>query len=105
MDEKEFWTVTEVTEIYHVDEEFILDLEEEELLCPVCGMNSPTKLFSRKDMETLRVAKVLFDEMGVNLPGIEVILRMRESMFQMRRQFDDILEDLARQLAERESYR
>ncbi len=101
MDEKDFWTIGEVVEIYEVNEEFLLDLEEEELLCPVCGKGSPTKLFTRKDMETLRLAKVLLEDMGVNLPGIEVILRMRDSMFQMRRQFDDILEDLARQVLER----
>ena len=101
MDEKDFWTVGEVIEIYELNEEFLLDLEDEELLCPVCLRDSPAKLFSRKDMETLRVAKILFDEMGVNLPGIEVILRMRDSMFQMRRQFDDILEDLAKRVMER----
>jgi MerR family transcriptional regulator, heat shock protein HspR len=101
MDEKDFWTIGEVVKIYEVDEKFLLDLEEEELLWPVCREDSPAKLFTSKDMETLRLAKVLFDDMGVNLPGIEVILRMRDSMFQMRRQFDDILEDLASQVLER----
>jgi MerR family transcriptional regulator/heat shock protein HspR len=36
--------------------------------------------------------------MEVNLPGVEVILQMRQNMLDMRRQFDDILEDLARRL-------
>ncbi len=36
--------------------------------------------------------------MGVNLAGVEVILRMRQSMIEMRRQFDSILEDLAQEL-------
>jgi MerR family transcriptional regulator, heat shock protein HspR len=101
MDEKDFWTVGEVIEIYELEEEFLLDLEEEEILCPVCLKDSPAKLFSRKDMENLRVAKILFEEMGVNLPGIEVILHMRDSMYRMRRQFDDILEDLARRVMDR----
>jgi hypothetical protein len=35
--------------------------------------------------------------MGVNLPGVEVILRMRQMMFDMRRQFDEILDDLAQE--------
>ena len=39
--------------------------------------------------------------MGVNLPGVEVILRMRQMMFDMRRQFDEILEDLAQEFQER----
>jgi len=37
------------------------------------------------------------EDMGVNLPGVEVILRMRQMMFDMRRQFDEILDDLARE--------
>ena len=36
--------------------------------------------------------------MGVNLAGIEVTLRMRQSMIEMRKQFDSILEDLAQEL-------
>ena len=39
--------------------------------------------------------------MDVNLAGVEVILRMRQMMFDMRKQFDVILEDLAQQLREK----
>ena len=53
------------------------------------------------ELERLRVAKILFHEMGVNMPGVDVILRMRQNMLEMRRQFDDILEDLVRDLKER----
>lgn len=93
--------MTEVMEICRVDEEFLRDLEEEELLFPVRREDTPVKLFSEKDLETLRIAKILMDDMGVNLPGIEIILRMRETMFKMRSQFDDILEDVAKELQER----
>jgi MerR family transcriptional regulator, heat shock protein HspR len=98
---KEFWTVKEVLEVFEIDEHFLSDLEEEELVCPLCGDQSPVKGFSPEEMEKLRLAKVLVDEMGVNLPGVEVILRMRQMMFDMRKQFDDILEDLAAQLQRR----
>ena len=51
-------------------------------------------------MERLRIAKILVEDMGVNIAGVEVILRMRQNMFEMRRQFDKILEDFARQIQE-----
>ena len=35
---------------------------------------------------------------GVNIPGVEIILRMRQNMLQMKKQFDTILEDLVRQM-------
>ncbi len=105
---KEFWTVTEVVEIFQVDERFIEDLEEEDVVCPICRKNTstnkptnmPTKLFSAGDLENLRLAKVLVEDMGLNLAGVEVVLRMRQSMIDMRRQFDAILEDLAKEFQE-----
>jgi MerR family transcriptional regulator/heat shock protein HspR len=39
--------------------------------------------------------------MDINLPGVEVILTMRQNMIDMRRQFDDILKDLAQELQSR----
>ena len=98
--QKEYWTISEIIEIFQVEETFIADLEEEDIVCPTCLEGMPTKQFSVHDVERLRLAKILMEEMDVNLPGVEVILRMRESMIHMRRQFDDILEDLARQIKE-----
>jgi len=98
--DKEFWTITEVVEIFHVDERFLDELEEEEIICPACKEHPPAKLFSSADLEKLRLTKILIEEMDVNLPGVEIILRMRQSMFEMRRQFDSILEDLARHIQE-----
>ena len=95
---KEFWTVTEVVEVFQIEERFIEELEEEEVICPICRDEPPGKLFTPSDMEKLRLAKILVEDMGVNLAGVEVILRMRQDMIEMRRQFDDILEDLAKQL-------
>ena len=96
--EKEFWTYSEVVEIFQMEESLLYELEEEEVICPTCREGSSAKVFSSGDLENLRLAKILMEEMGLNLPGVEVVLRMRQSMIEMRRQFDDILEDLARQI-------
>ena len=95
---KEFWTVNEVVERFEVEVRFLEELEEEEVVCPVHRDNPPAILFSTRDLENLRLAKILIEDMGVNLPGVEVILRMRQNMIDMRNQFDAILEDLARQV-------
>ena len=97
---KEYWTITEVVEIFQIDERFLSDLEEEKIVCPTCKVSASDKLFSAIEMEKLRLAKILVEDMDVNLPGVEVILRMRQSMIEMRRQFDAVLEDLARHLRE-----
>ena len=99
--EKEYWTIAEVMELIDIEEDFLSDLEEEDIVCPICRNESPEKLFSSMELERLRVAKILFHDMGVNMPGVDVILRMRQNMLEMRRQFDDILEDLVRDLKDR----
>jgi MerR family transcriptional regulator/heat shock protein HspR len=96
--EKEFWTMKQVIEFFEVDERFVAELEKEELICPVCRSETQDKIFPSEELERLRLAKILVDDMGVNLAGVDIILRMRQMMFDMRKQFDDILEDLARQI-------
>lgn len=95
---KELWTVTDVLEFFQVEERLLKDLEEEEIICPTCNEGLPTRLFHIHELEKLRIAKILMEEMDVNLSGVEVILRMRQNMIDMRSQFDAILEDLAGQL-------
>jgi MerR family transcriptional regulator/heat shock protein HspR len=96
-----FWTITEIIEQFEVDELFLRELEEEEILCPTCPEPSRAKLFPESELEKLRLAKLLMHEMGVNLAGVDIILRMRRDLFALRRQFDEILEDLAKQLKTR----
>ena len=96
--DKEFWTVEEVVGIFEVDERFLQELEEEDILCPVCRDKPFSKVFSTSELEKIRLAKILVEEMDVNVAGVEIILRMRQMVFEMRKQFDDILEDLARQV-------
>ncbi len=91
---KKFWTSAEVIEIFQIEETFISKLVAEEIICPTCGSNSSVSGFAGDEMEKLRIAKILTDEMDVNLPGVEVVLRIRQNMIDMRRQFDAILEEL-----------
>ena len=95
---KEFWKLTEVVEEFQIDRGFLEILEKEEIICPVCHEKSTEKLLCSNDLDRLRLARILFEEMDVNLPGIEVILQMRKNMLDMRKQFDAILEDLALRL-------
>lgn len=46
--------------------------------------------------EQLRVARTLVRELDVNFPGVEIILRMRAEMLDMRRQVAELLALLGR---------
>ena len=95
---EEFWTVRQVTQFFEIEDAFLDRLEQEEIVCPICRQGPPSKLYPPGEVEKVRVAKILVEDMGVNLAGVEVILQMRRNMLQMRKQFDDILEALARDL-------
>lgn len=97
---KEYWTLEEVIRIFELDEQFLLDLEEEEIVSCFREESAGRKYYSRGELDKLQIAKVLVEELGVNLPGVDIILRMRRDMFSMRRQFDAILEDLAQKFRE-----
>ncbi len=58
------------------------------------GLINPTRsgggirLYSQRDIDRLRKITRLTDELGVNLAGVEVILRLLESLEQARRELE-----------------
>lgn len=88
--------VTEVTRICNVDKDFLTRLEREKLIEPVAGRRG--KVYSIDQVDRVRVARLLIQDMGVNLEGAEVALHMRDQMIAMQRQFNEILHLLGRTL-------
>ena len=52
------------------------------------------RLYSDRDIAYLRRAKTLMDNLGVNLAGVEVILRMTERMAEMQQQIEELESEL-----------
>jgi MerR family transcriptional regulator, heat shock protein HspR len=96
--EKKYWSVIEIMEDLQVSEELLITLEREEIICPELDECGSPKQFSSDELEKLRLARMLIEDMDVNIPGVEIILRMRQDMIHMRRQFDEILEDIATEI-------
>jgi MerR family transcriptional regulator/heat shock protein HspR len=88
--------ITEVIEICCVDEDFVRRLEQENLITPV--IQDSQKFYPLEEVDRIRVARLLIEEMGVNLEGAEVALHMREQMIAMQRQFNELLKRLSKEL-------
>jgi MerR family transcriptional regulator/heat shock protein HspR len=88
--------VSEVIKICNVPQEFIDILEREHIIEPITRRK--LKVYSPDQVERVRVAHLLIEEMGVNLEGAEVALHMREQMIAMQRQFNELLHLLRQQL-------
>ncbi len=54
------------------------------------------RLYSERDIAQLRRMKTLVDDLGVNLAGVEVILRMSQHVNELRHQMEELEEELKR---------
>jgi MerR family transcriptional regulator/heat shock protein HspR len=93
---RKYLRIAEIVEICGVDEEFIHELEQEAVIRPV--IRRKRKLYSLDQVDRVRVARLLVEEMGVNLAGAEVALHMREQMIAMQRQFNQLLRLIGKEL-------
>ena len=55
-----------------------------------------TRLYSERDIALLRRAKALVDDMGVNLAGVEVILRMMQRMSELQNELERLESEVKR---------
>jgi len=78
-----YYSRREVVELLAVDEEFIVALEREDIICS--DAPDPERCFSAAMLERIRAADTLVHELEINLPGVSVILRMREELATVRR--------------------
>ncbi len=54
------------------------------------------RLYSERNIAQLRRVKTLMDDLGVNLAGVEVILRMAQRMTELQRHMEELESELAR---------
>jgi MerR family transcriptional regulator/heat shock protein HspR len=54
------------------------------------------RLYSERDIAYLRRVKTLMDDMGVNLAGVEVIMRMVQQMLELQNQLQELESELHR---------
>lgn len=92
---RKYLRVTEVIELCCVNKDFILRLEQESLITPI--VRNRQKLYPAEQVDRIRVAHLLIEDMGVNLEGAEVALNMREQMIAMQGQFGAVLRRLGQE--------
>jgi MerR family transcriptional regulator, heat shock protein HspR len=52
------------------------------------------RLYSDRDIATLKRVKSMVDDMGINLPGVEVILRMMQRVGELQNELTQVHEEL-----------
>ena len=90
-----YYTRVQILEILHVEEGFLVALEEEEIITQD-ALEVDEAGYSDQMLERARVAANLMHDLDVNLPGVAIILRMREEMSKQRRRIDSFVLELSR---------
>ena len=97
------YTISVAAKLVNLHPQTLRRYEELGLIKPTRA--SGRRLYSPRDLDRLRKIASLRDDLGVNLAGVEVILRMRERMERMQREmermrieFEAEIERLRRQL-------
>ena len=98
---EDYYYRKQVLEIFHCDEVFLDSLEEEDLVRSIEVESLEERVFPPDQVERIRIICTLIEELEVNLPGVEVILGMRENMILMQNQFQEILAALVDELKTR----
>jgi MerR family transcriptional regulator/heat shock protein HspR len=89
--------VSDLLSELHIDADFLRALEAEDLIRPKRTLEGDW-VVSSEDVDRVRLALLLTGELDVNLPGVEVIMHMRESMLAMQRQFSEVLDALVEEM-------
>jgi MerR family transcriptional regulator/heat shock protein HspR len=80
-----YYLISWVANRYRVHPQTLRLYEREGLLRP-SRTRGNTRLYSSRDLERLEAILGLTREMGVNLAGVEVILRLKERLAELQRE-------------------
>lgn len=89
------YTRSELLTILEIEDTFLVALELEEIVIDDASSGQDPG-YSERMLERARVAHNLVQELDVNLPGVSIILRMREEMAELRHQMAEVLGELKR---------
>ena len=89
------YTRRQLLELLEIEDTFLVALEREEIVTDDTGSGS-SEGYSERMLERARVAHNLVQELDVNLPGVSIILRMREEIAELQRQMAAVLAELER---------
>ncbi|MBC7216763.1 MAG: MerR family transcriptional regulator [Candidatus Caldatribacterium sp.] len=87
--EAEYLTIGVVAEMTQVHPQTLRYYERVGLITPKRGKGN-VRFYTRSDVERIRRIKVLTQDMGVNLAGVEIILRLSDQLEKLRREKEEL---------------
>lgn len=88
--DKEYFTISVVSNMFNIHPQTLRLYEREGLLCPHRSAGN-TRLYSHQDLEHLNTILNLTREMGVNLAGVTIILDLLDKLRQVQQEKQALL--------------
>lgn len=96
---KGFFSISAVAKMFSVHQQTIRLYEKEGLVSPKRSSGN-TRLFSEEDVDRLEEIIYLTHELGINLAGVNMILKLKKQMKKMQKDMNQLFEHTHQQLDE-----
>ena len=98
MDERPIYMISVAAELVGMHPQTLRIYEQKGLVRPKRTPGN-TRLYSERDVERLRLIQRLTNDLGLNLAGVETVLRMQDEIDRLRRQIDRLERQLRDEVA------
>ena len=89
------YLISEVAIILDIHPQTLRQYERENLICP-SRSNGRIRLYSQRDIDRIKLILRLTRELGVNLAGVDIILRLKENVDGMETEIAELRHEVAR---------
>ena len=94
---KGYFSISAVSKMFSVHQQTIRLYEKEGLIIPKRS-DGNTRLFSEEDVNRLEEIIYLTHQLGINLAGVEMILKLKRQMSKMQKEMNKVFEDTQKEL-------
>ena len=89
------YLISIVSKILDIHPQTLRQYERENLICP-SRSNGRIRLYSQRDIDRIKLILRLTRELGVNLAGVDIILRLKENVDEMETEIAELRHEVAR---------
>jgi len=88
------YLISIVSKILDIHPQTLRQYERENLICPARS-NGRIRLYSQRDIDRIKLILRLTRELGVNLAGVDIILRLKENVDEMESEIASLRHEVA----------
>ena len=89
--EEPVYLISIVAKVLDIHPQTLRQYEREGLICP-SRTDGKIRLYSQRDIDQIKMVLRLTRDLGVNLAGVDIILRLRKKMEELERDRDELRE-------------